>query len=293
MRRSWQYWLSCTVWGLGSTLLLALPVQAQVITSPVGLPTNAEGVMAELDQANVVYLGELHDDPDVHTAQLSYIQALFERDPDLAIGMEMFQRPFQAVLDDYIAGDLSELELLEQTEYEERWGFNWDFYAPILQFAQTHQIPVLALNTPQEITRKVATQGLSSLIGSDLDWIPSLEQITLEDPAYRQYLFEIYSSFHEGIGHSDGFNRFFEAQVLWDETMADRISTYLQANPDQSVVVLVGQGHVIYDYGIPSRVERNLDSQEQPLIQRTLILGANGLPEVSEPPLGDYIIEFQ
>ena len=34
---------------------------------------------------------------------LRIIEAVFKRDPDLGVGMEMFQRPFQDVLDSFIA----------------------------------------------------------------------------------------------------------------------------------------------------------------------------------------------
>src|SRR4028118_1600443 len=63
-----------------------------------------------------------------------------------------------------------------------------------------------------------------------------------------------------GQGNSTSFERFFTAQVLWDETMADKIAQFLKANPNYQVVVLAGTGHIIYGYGIPSRVARRLGS---------------------------------
>jgi uncharacterized iron-regulated protein len=69
---------------------------------------------------------------------------------------------------------------------------------------------------------------------------------------------ETYESFHQGKGNSDGFERFFEAQVLWDETMAEAIAQSWLKHPDRQIVVLVGQGHVVFGDGIPSRVARRL-----------------------------------
>ena len=39
----------------------------------------------------------------------------------------MFQRPDQSVLDQYIAGKITEEQLVEQSDYEERWGFPWEY----------------------------------------------------------------------------------------------------------------------------------------------------------------------
>ena len=61
--------------------------------------------------------------------------------------------------------------------------------------------------------------------------------------------------------HGDfNFDNFFAAQVVWDETMANTIADFRAANPTTKVVVLAGQGHVIFGHGIPDRVERRLGS---------------------------------
>lgn len=117
------------------SLVLAAPLLAQ---TPTVLDLRqdqqtvvAETVLDELAQMQVVYLGETHSRAMDHASQLAIIQQLHARNPNLSIGLEMIQRPFQAVLDRYIAGEISEEELRDQTEYDQRWGFPWDYYAPI------------------------------------------------------------------------------------------------------------------------------------------------------------------
>lgn len=219
-------------------------------------PLNSQAVLQTLSQANVVYLGETHARPEDHRAQLEIIQELHRLNPQLVIGMEMFQRPYQAALDRYLAGTLTEAELIDQSQYEKRWGFPWEFYAPILRFARKNQLPVVALNTPTEVTRKVARSGLESLEAGDRQFIPPISEIALEPEAYRQWLRAIYDAAHHGKTSSASFERFFQAQVLWDETMAERIAQILEQQPQNLVVVLLGQGHVLYGHGVPSRVAR-------------------------------------
>ncbi|MEM8827940.1 MAG: ChaN family lipoprotein [Cyanobacteria bacterium P01_G01_bin.19] len=217
--------------------------------------------LSQLEQNDVIYLGENHDNPEHHERQLAIIQQL-DRDSHLkpiAIGMEMFQRPFQPILDSYLANQITEAELKEQTEFDRRWGFDWEFYAPILRYAKTNEISLLALNTPAEITQKVATTGIDSLQGSDFRYIPPIDEIQLDNAAYRQAVEEVYlEHVEEGQSNSADFDNFFAAQILWDETMADAIAFYYQNNPQSQIVVLVGKAHVMEDYAIPDRVNRRI-----------------------------------
>jgi uncharacterized iron-regulated protein len=278
-------------WALSLLLFLAYtsPVQAQKISSP-RLQQNytLQQVDRELAQANVVYLGESHDSAADHKAELEILQSLHQRHPKMAIAMEMFQRPYQGVLDRYLAGQLSEEELVAQSEYEQRWGFPWEYYAPILRFAKANQLPVLALNTPTEVTRKVALEGLESLTPAERRYIPPFSEIRTDNAEYRQLMLSAFKQHQAaGNGASAGFERFFLAQVLWDETMAERIAQFLQANPEYQVVVLAGQGHIVYGYGIPSRVARRLNNKH--LVQRSVLLNPSEDTQFStDKPIADF-----
>src|SRR4051812_48616625 len=56
-----------------------------------------------LGAARVVCVGEEHPNPHHHWVQLEVVHHLIKTWPKLALGMEMFQKPFQGVLDDYTA----------------------------------------------------------------------------------------------------------------------------------------------------------------------------------------------
>ncbi|MEO1446323.1 MAG: ChaN family lipoprotein [Cyanobacteria bacterium J06635_11] len=238
------------------------PATAINAAVPAALSTIEAAEFQTLVAADVVYLGERHDSEVDHAAQLTIIEGLYAADPDMAIALEMFQRPFQPALDAYLAGDITEAELIKQSEYESRWGYDWELYAPIIRFAKENQIPLIALNTPTEITRQVAGQGLESLSGDALTYIPPVADIDTTDEAYREAISGVFNA-HGGAGHSLDFENFFAAQVLWDETMAERIVQQLEADPERQVVVLAGEGHIAYDYGIPNRVERRLPEVAQ------------------------------
>ncbi|MGC1246300.1 MAG: ChaN family lipoprotein, partial [Spirulinaceae cyanobacterium] len=240
---------------LGLLLLCVSPAYASEVSIPVASEEqqpHQEKILTELEQANIIYLGENHDSLEDHQAQLEIIQALYQKNPHLTIALEMFQRPFQGAIDAYLAGEITEEELIERSEYEQRWGFPWEYYAPILRFAKEHNLSVLALNAPTEVTRKVARQGLESLTEEEKTYLPPLAEIRTDDAEYRQMLQEIFQMHsHQGHGNSAGFENFFAAQVVWDETMAKTIAEFYQTNPSQQIIVLAGQGHIVYGYGIP------------------------------------------
>ena len=102
------------------------------VQSDISFTTPQQGILKQLQAAKIVYLGETHDSESDHQQQLAIIQALFKHKSRLAIGMEMFQRPAQPILDRYLAGKISAIELRQQTEFDKRWGYKWEYYAPIL-----------------------------------------------------------------------------------------------------------------------------------------------------------------
>jgi uncharacterized iron-regulated protein len=277
---SWAY--------LGMALLVSpIACSAEEISAPpappIQLSSPQEEAFQSLVAADVVYLGELHDSAEDHAAQLEIIEGLYAENPDMAIALEMFQRPFQPAIDRYLAGEISETELVEQTEYLERWGFPWKYYAPFLRFAQEHELPVLALNAPSEISRQVAREGLASLEGEDFRYIPPVADIDTSNNDYREFVAAAFGS-HDGHG-SFNFDNFFAAQVTWDETMAMTIADFKGEHPDTQVVVLAGNGHVIYGYGIPNRVARRLGDD---LVQEIVLL--NPIEFFEET--GDAIADF-
>jgi uncharacterized iron-regulated protein len=289
--------LRISIFIVGLVCILLSPAQAQVISSPARTGAlSPQEVIQDLAKANVVYLGETHNNPEDHKAQLAIIQQLYQQDPRIAIGMEMFQRPYQPVLEKFLQGKLTEAALQKESQYEKRWGYPWENYAPILRFAKEKQLPVIALNTPSEVTQRVSRRGLRSLRRSDRKFIPPRSEIRTNSLPYRKAIREAYEGFHHEIFHKKGkaknpqrFERFFQAQVLWDETMADAVTQFLRTNPKSYVVVLAGQGHIAYGYGIPSRVARRINAVSlRAVVQRSVLLNASEETPPQKARMADY-----
>lgn len=213
-----------------------------------------EDLIPRLADRRVVFVGEAHDRYEDHLNQLMVIRGLHGLGLDLAIGMEMFQQPFQEALDAYVAGEIDEAEMLRRTGYFERWRFDYRLYRPILRYAREHRIPLIALNLEREITEKVGQAGLGALDETQRARIPT--QMDREDPVYRERLKRVFD-LHPQDKDRD-FENFLSVQLLWDEGMAERAADYLRQHPGKTMVILAGQGHIEFGQGIPRRLQRRL-----------------------------------
>jgi aminopeptidase N len=258
--------------GIGASLSDDVPaVETKTILSIPDIIDKAAG-------KKIIYVGEIHNRFEDHRAEFNVIRALHKKNSRIAIGMEMFQKPFQQILDDYIAGKIDEREFLKKSEYFKRWSFDYTLYREILLYAREYKIPVIALNIRGEVVSKVAKSGLLSLSKEELKDVP--EDMNLSDSPYRKRLKEFYG-LHQEEAPAMNFDFFYEAQVLWDESMAHNLNDFMQKHPDLQVVVLAGGGHLAYGSGIPDRAYR-LNKQDY-----SIVLNSIG---DTEKEIADYLL---
>jgi len=233
---------------------IILTVREEPLVLDVRALKTFSSIVEGVADKRIVYVGEYHDQFSHHAVQVDLIQALFSRDRTIAVGMEMFQRPFQPALDDYINGSIDEKEFLSRSEYFKRWGFDYNLYKPILDFCRSNRIPLVALNLRREITEKVSKGGMDSLTEEERKELP--RETDFSDQEYRDRLREVFSQHRMPGGEEKNFDFFVQSQVLWDETMAESVDNYLRKNPGKRMVVIAGGGHIAHGSGIPKRVHR-------------------------------------
>ncbi|MBO1224920.1 MAG: ChaN family lipoprotein [Candidatus Scalindua sediminis] len=208
-----------------------------------------------LDGARIVYVGEIHSNMESHDVQMQVLKEFYKRYGDnIAIGMEMFKRPHQDVLDKWTVGEISEKDLLSSTDWWHEWGFDYNLYKDILDFTRDNKIPVVALNITRGFQKIISENGLEGLSKEERE---SLPEIDTEDFYHRRYLERIMKG-HGDTDMSDAFERFYLVQCVWEDVMADSISRYLSSpeGKDKKLLVFIGGGHIIYHFGVPKRVFR-------------------------------------
>jgi len=239
-------------------------------------------IAGQLTDKRVIYVGETHTRYADHLLQLRVARALFSRNPKLAIGMEMFSRDMQTVLDGYLAQEFDEREFLKKSSYFSKWGYDYRLYRDLINFARANKIPIIALNQEKELVSKIFKEGTTSaLTEENLAKIPADRDLSI--PGYRERIADVFTMHGQHGATPEQVNGFIQAQALWDETMAESVADYLTANPEHRMVVIAGQGHTAKSTAIPPRLARRL-----PEIQQAVILNAEGAePDRSE---ADYLI---
>ena len=251
--------------------------RASFETIDLDTPVPLDKLAQQLAAKRVVFIGEIHDRYDHHLNQLEIIRRLHELDSNLAIGVEYFSRAVQAQVDDYIAGRSTEQEFLRAAQYYQSWGYDYRLYAPIFRYARDEHIPVRALNVPHELPSAVAKGGMANVPEKMRAYVPHDIQ-----PADKEYRARLRRAFEEHqAGKPDAFDHFVDAQLIWDEGMAESAAEYLNANPERRMVILVGAGHVEFGSGIPSRLERRTHSGY------AIVLSSG---EVIEAHIADYVL---
>jgi uncharacterized iron-regulated protein len=228
----------------------------------------------ELADADVICIGEDHASPHDHFAELKVLHSLFERTgmngKELAVGLEMVDRTHQPALDRWVRGEVDEDQFLKESEWSERWGYDFSYYRPQFELVQRHQLGLVGLNLPKEISKKLAKGGMDALTDAERRVVP--EELDLADDVHRAWFDAVMKS-HPHAGDRDNV---YLAQVAWDETMADNAVRWVKGRiPGRQLVIFAGSGHCRAD-GIPNRIERRIRAQVRSV--RPLVVGEDENP---------------
>lgn len=232
-----------------------------------GAPIAREALLQRLASARAIYVGEHHNDALSHHAQL-FVLAQVYRLPDdghdVAVGLEMLPRRLQPQLDAYLAGSIDEQGFLAAVDWSRTWGFDFALYRPLFDFCRTHGLRMYALNAPRDLPRAVRQRGLGGLTPAEQALLPSDNPWPMPEP-HRRFVRSIFDQ-HPADPKADpalreaAFERFYAAQLIWDESMAQAVADILRPGPEnprppRRLIVLAGVGHV-GPYAMPARAQR-------------------------------------
>ncbi|QKT05012.1 ChaN family lipoprotein [Ectothiorhodospiraceae bacterium 2226] len=254
--------------GAALALLAAWPgvVAADAGCPPRGAwmdPASGEAVahdalLARLAREDVVLLGERHAQAEHQRWQLHTLAGLHARRPNLVLGLEMFPRRVQEVLDRWVAGELDEAEFLRESEWDTVWGYDPAAYLPLFHYARMHRIPMVALNVDRAVMGRIRERGFDQVPRAERDGVGEPAPAS---PAYREALERAFRRHarpeHGGAAEemlARGVERFIQAQLTWDRAMAEGIHTALQRDERPLVVGLMGSGHVEHGHGVPAQL---------------------------------------
>lgn len=221
-------------------------------------PVSLESLEADILDADVVFIGEEHYTPSHIEAAITVLDMLVKHQRRPGLAMEMLSWDGQAGLDRFINHpDMSVDQFLEESRWKNNWGGEFADYQPLVSYARTHHLPLLALNPPRPLVRLVATKGLTDALKDPGFSSWSLGNEALEDQEYESLIFEQITACHPKLP-DHVYRRIFEASIIRDEGMATIIRSFLdtRAGPDNPLVSYTGGGHIQFGIPVPKRVKR-------------------------------------
>ncbi|RIJ49296.1 iron-regulated protein [Maribellus luteus] len=180
-----------------------------------GKTVKYERMLKQIQEADVVLFGELHDNPISHWLQLELTKDMFEMyGKNLILGAEMFESDNQVILDEYLSGKISQRNFEDEMKL---WPNYKTDYKPLVEFAKDSGLYFVATNVPRRyaaLVNKKGFEGLEELSDEAKTFLPSLP------PAYDSTL-NCYASMMtmEGMGSHVSSN-FPKAQAIKDATMS-------------------------------------------------------------------------
>jgi uncharacterized iron-regulated protein len=255
-----------------------------------------EGMLADLARADVVFVGEQHDDANTHRLELAILEGLMRRRVPLVVAMEMFERDVQPALDQYLAGAITEEQFLKDSRPWPRYQTD---YRPIIEFARTHHVRVVGSDVPRHIATDVSRTGMDVVekLGNDRTMAARDLQCQTKGEYYDRFLEAMGGHPPSGDPKAADIqqknDRFFLAQCLKDETMAESIADAFAKNAPQkpTIVHINGAFHSDYTAGTAAATRRRLPGRRVAVVS---VLPVDDLdherPDQDDLKLGDYLL---
>ena len=205
-----------------------------------------DSLVKSLPPGSIAIVSEQHTYQPHHENQIRFLEALAASGATaISVGMEFLNRPFQRFVDQFLAGQLTEPLFLKSVE----WGGNpFDQYRRQVLFPRDHGGRTVALNAAKSLTSRVSKVGIAGLTADELTQIP--QGFAVGNAAY----FERFNEVMKDHVPAAAVQRYFEAQSIWDDTMAVTAIDEIASHPQERLVIIVGDFHAQYGGGLPDRL---------------------------------------
>jgi uncharacterized iron-regulated protein len=256
--------------------------------------TDFETMLADLARADVVFVGEQHDDPNTHRLELAILEGLARRRGNVVLALEMFERDVQGLVSEYAAGTTGEEAFLKGSRPWPRYATD---YRPLVEFAKIHGWPIVAGNVPRRVALAVAKGGLAALKTPDSD--PTLYAAELrcpQDDYFDRFVETMISHPIPGtekmpaIEQRAMVQRYYESQCLKDETMAESVVRVRESGAPL-VVHVNGAFHSDFGDGAAERVRRRLPRARVVVVSLLPVENLDALkPAKEDRKRADYLV---
>ena len=289
-----------------------------------GEPSSIDDIVAAMGDYTVVFVGEAHDDPTGHMLEAELFKRAYETygapgsndgaPRPVALSLEFFQSDTQPIVDEYLAGLITEKAFLADSRPWPRYETD---YRPLIELSKENGLTVIAANAPRRYANRVTQHGRESLEALSPEALASLAPLPYGQPsdAYRGQWIQIITEVMEEegmkcgisveelaaegeevearapIGAHGNMGNQLHSQVLWDATMAWWISQYLAEQPDALLLHMVGGFHVERGTGTPEHLEAYRPGTSRMIVVLQPVEDVDTFEPAPEGRWGDFVIQ--
>jgi uncharacterized iron-regulated protein len=204
-----------------------------------------ENLAEEISNYDVIFFGEFHENTLLHSLEIELLKALWQKNPRIAVSMEMFERDAQNSLDEYLKNKISEKEFLEKSR---PWPNYESDYKPLVTFAKEKKLPVIAANIPRDYASQISKNGIT-FFDSLQNKKFAASKIIVYEGEYKDKFFATMremshaSPMMKNSVSDEKLYNLFAAQCLKDDTMAESIHLFTENNKKHKVIHFNGDFH--------------------------------------------------
>ncbi len=216
-------------------------------------PIARAALVERLAAADIVFLGDKHDNADHHRLQAEVIAALAARGRRPAVALEPITVDRGAALAAALADPAPTRERVIAAVAREQQGWDWDLYAPILDAALQARLRVVAADLDPADLRTMRSDGVGALAPATRARL-ALDRPLLDTAARALVAAEIRRD-HCGHAPETMLERMVDMQQARDAQLGRALVDAIAAGADGAVLV-AGVGHVRRDLAVPLHVAR-------------------------------------
>lgn len=280
------------------------PLNYNIYSSKTAKEVNIKDLVMEMNNYDVVFFGEEHNDSVTHYLQFELFKGLYAAFGDkTTLSMEMFETDCQLVLDEYLNDQIREKNFTKEAR---AWP-NYRNYKPLIEFAKEKKLKVVAGNAPARYVNMAARKGrnsLNDLSSSAKSFLPPLPYDTASGAYYTKFMEVMSDGAATGAKTTDSSKKaspvsnpmmpkhIVHSQSLWDASMAYSISKVFKKNKQAKVLQLNGRFHS--DGGMGAVTQLRKYNPKLRILIISSFAPEKGYPDSlnfeENKKLGDYVI---
>ncbi len=201
-------------------------------------------LVQELVSADMIIIGEHHDSTEHHQAQVELLRQVGQLYWAFHLGVEFINYQQQTSLDAYLNQSISEEQFLSEVN----WGG-----IPFAEYKQQYLVPLnyggwtFGVNLPRSVSSEISKVGLENITPSSSALLPPNYEVG------NSLYFERFESTMKGHVSPEKIQHYFQAQSMWDDTMAWQLGRHFTEG--KFIAMIVGEFHVAFNHGLVSRIQ--------------------------------------